>query len=134
MEHLYLVGGLALGTTLVALGVLSAVVYTPYGYSLLDTAVTAFTGSTLQVGNLFVVAAVTALSFDFLASAFDVQFSMLVPATAGYLVFHLLVYRSSIAVTSLQGTPVDPDVVLSRDHLASFLPSLPFGGRQDRDA
>jgi hypothetical protein len=134
MEHLYLVGGLALGTTLVALGVLSAVVYTPYGYSLFDTAVTAFTGSTLQVGNLLVVAAVTALAFDVLASAFDVQFSMLVPTAAGYLVFHLLVYRSSIAVTSLQGTPVDPDVVLSRDHLASFLPTLPLVGRRNRDA
>jgi hypothetical protein len=49
-------------------------------------------------------------------------------------VFHLLVYRSSIAVTSLQGTPVDPDVVLSRDHLASLFPSLPFLGRRNREA
>jgi hypothetical protein len=72
MEYLYLMAGLAAGTTLVALAVLSAVVYTPYGYSLFDTAATAFTGSTLQVGNLLVVAAVTALCFDFLASTFDV--------------------------------------------------------------
>ncbi len=134
MEYLYVVAGMALGTTLVVAGVLSAAIYTPQGYSMLDSAVTALTGSVLQVGNLLVVTATTAVAFDVLSSVYEMQFSLLVPAIVGYTLLHLLVYRSSIAVTALQGTPFDPDTTFSRKRLRALAPSLPRPRGRNREA
>jgi hypothetical protein len=120
MEYLYVHLALAIGVTLAAAGVTLAVVYTPYGYSLLDTFVTAVTGAFLQIGNLLVIASITAATFDALASVADVKLPFLVPIVLGYAAFHFALYRTSIAVTALQGTPYDPETALSAPHLRAF--------------
>lgn len=125
MEYLYVYLALGFGITLSVAGVLTAVVYTPYGYSLLDTAITAFTGASLQVGNLFVVSSLTAVAFDLLASFAGVDLPVLVPTAVGYLAFHAALYRSSIAVTALQATPYDPETALSAPHLRLFSSAVP---------
>ncbi|MFB6131310.1 MAG: hypothetical protein ABEJ28_10870 [Salinigranum sp.] len=117
MQYLYVVAAFALGVLLTSVGVASAAVYTPHAYTFLDTAVTAFTGACLQTGNLLVVSSLTAVAFDVLASSAGVDFPFLVPAVLGYGAFHLLMYRSSMAVTTLQGTPYDPNVSLPEQNI-----------------
>lgn len=125
MDYLYVYLGLGFGAVLTAVGVFTAIVYTPYGYSPLDTLVTAFTGASLQVGNLFLVTALTAAAFDLLASFAGVDLPILVPMAIGYVVFHAALYRSSIAVTALQSTPYDPETALSAPHLRLFSSLFP---------
>jgi len=122
MEYSLVFLGFAAGALLIVLGLFTAVVYTPYGYSLRDTAATAFTGGCLQVGNLVVVASVTAVTFDLLSMA-GYEFSMLIPSALGYAVFHLILYRSSVSITRLQGTPFDPEVALSSEAIRQAAPS-----------
>ena len=130
MEYSLVFLGFAAGALLIALGLFAAVVYTPFGYSLRDTAATAFTGACLQVGNLIVVASVTAVTFDLLSMA-GFEFSMVIPASLGYSVFHLVLYRSSVSITRLQGTPFDPEVALSSEALRQAAPRRlrSFGAR-----
>lgn len=124
MDYLYVFVGLVCGGAFVTLGVAFAALYTPHGYSLLDTAMTALTGGCLQVGNLVFVASMTALVFDILAGVAGLRYPLLVPAVLGYAVFHLLLYRSSISVTRLQETPLDPERVLTREGLERAVPSF----------
>jgi len=121
MEYSLVFAGLAAGSLLIALGLFGAVIYTPFGYSLQDTVATAITGACLQVGNLIVVASVTAITFDLLTMA-GVEFSLVLPASLGYAVFHLVLYRSSVSVTRLQGTPFDPETALSSESLRQITP------------
>lgn len=133
MNYLYTLLGLLLGTTLVSLGILFAAIYTPAGYTRLDTAMTVLTGACLQVGNLTFVATTTALLFDLLSNVVGLRYPVVVPAVVGYVVFHLLLYRSSVSVTRIQETPLDPTVVLSREGLRQVAPARlrsRLGGRQ----
>lgn len=132
MEYLYVYLALGVGVALTAVGVFTAVVYTPYGYSTLDTVITAFTGATLQVGNLLIVSALTAIAFDVLAAQAGVDLPFFVPTVIGYVVFHLALYRSSTAVTALQGTPYDPDRALSAPHVRLLASALPTFGSQPK--
>ena len=132
MEYLYVIAALTVGLLLVAVGVATAAVYTPYAYSLVDTTITALTGASLQVGNLLVVSAITAISFDVLAAAADVNVPFLIPAALGYAIFHLTMYRSSLAVTALQGTPFDPNAPLPDRH-RRVLSAIAPGGPTDAD-
>ena len=109
MEYLYVFGGLSTGLILVSVSVACASLYTPYTKSTFDTLFTAFTGSSLQVGNLLVVSALTALAFDLLASVAGIRFSLLVPAVFAYMVVHVAAHRASVRVSDLMKRPLDPD-------------------------
>ena len=110
MEYLYVFGGLSAGLVLVSVSVACASLYTPYTKSTFDTLFTAFTGSSLQVGNLLTVSALTALVFDLLASVAGVQVSILVPVLLAYGVIHVLAHRISVRVSDRMKRPLNPDV------------------------
>ena len=112
MQLAYLVVGLVVGLLLVAVSALCAVLYTPYTKSTFDTVVTAFTGSSLQVGNLLVVSASTALVFEALAAFADVELSVLVPVLVGYAAVHLVAHWATQRVGDLMEQPLDPDFSL----------------------
>lgn len=108
MEYVYPIVGVIVGMALVATSVTTAFVYTPATSSTVDTTVTAFTGVTLQLGDLLAVASVTAIVFDVLA-AVGVRFSLLVPCATGYALTHVIVYYSSLRITDVQTEPLDPE-------------------------
>ncbi|WP_313685542.1 hypothetical protein [Halobellus marinus] len=109
MEYAYPVVGFIAGMALVATSVFTAFLYTPTTASTVDTAITAFTGATLQIGDFLSVSSVTAIVFDLLATQFGMQYPMLVPFTIAYVATHLIVYYSSLRITDVQGEPLDPD-------------------------
>ena len=109
MEYLYVFGGLSAGVVLVSVSVACASLYTPYTKSTFDTLFTAFTGSSLQAGNLLVVSALTALVFDLLASVAGVRVSVFVPVVLAYAVVHVTAHRASVRVSDLMKRPLNPD-------------------------
>ena len=109
MEYLYVFGGLSTGLVLVSVSIACASLYTPYTKSTFDTLFTAFTGSSLQVGNLLVVSALTALAFDLLASVAGVRVSLFVPVVLAYAVGHVVGHHASGRVSDLMKRPLDPD-------------------------
>jgi len=124
MEYVYPIAGVIAGMTLVTTSVLAAVVYTPMTSSTVDSAITAFTGVTLQLGDFLVVSSVTAVGFDALA-AFGTQFSLLVPIAVGFLLTHVVVYYSSLRITDVQSQPLDPEFDLRQNPLRLATLSLP---------
>jgi uncharacterized membrane protein len=124
MEYVYPVAGFVGGMALLATSVFSAFVYTPTTSSTVDSAVTAFTGITLQLGDFLAVSSVTAVSFDVLAS-FGVRFSLLVPFAVGYLLTHVIVYYSSLRITDVQSQPLDPEFDIRENPLRLATLSIP---------
>jgi uncharacterized membrane protein len=124
MEYVYPVAGFVGGMALLATSVFSAFVYTPTTSSTVDSAVTAFTGITLQLGDFLAVSSVTAVSFDVLA-AFGVRFSLLVPFAVGYLLTHVIVYYSSLRITDVQSQPLDPEFDIRENPLRLATLSIP---------
>ena len=124
MEYVYPVAGFVGGMALLATSVFSAFVYTPTTSSTVDSAVTAFTGLTLQLGAFLAVSSVTAVSFDVLA-AFGVRFSLLVPFAVGYLLTHVIVYYSSLRITDVQSQPLDPEFDIRENPLRLATLSIP---------
>lgn len=120
MEYLYVFGGLSAGLVLVSVSVACASLYTPYTTSTFDTLFTAFTGSSLQVGNLLVVSALTALSFDLLASVAGVRVSVLVPVVLAYAVVHVAAHRASVRVSDRMKRPLSPDFSLDAVSVGPF--------------
>ncbi len=109
MEYLYVFGGLSAGLLLVSVSVACASLYTPYTKSTFDTLFTAFTGSSLQVGNLLIVSALTATVFDLLVAVAGFEVSLFVPVLVAYTVVHLAAHRASLRVADLMKRPLDPD-------------------------
>ncbi|MFB6091985.1 MAG: hypothetical protein ABEK02_03120 [Haloquadratum sp.] len=109
MEYAYPVVGLLAGMALLATSVFTAFIYTPTTSSLFDSAITAFTGVTLQVGDFLAVSSTTAIVFDVLATYLGVRFPLVVPFAVGYAVTHVIVYYSSLRITDVQSQPLDPD-------------------------
>jgi len=124
MEYVYPVAGFVGGMALLATSVFSAFVYTPTTSSTVDSAVTALTGITLQLGDFLAVSSVTAVSFDVLA-AFGVRFSLLVPFAVGYLLTHVIVYYSSLRITDVQSQPLDPEFDIRENPLRLATLSIP---------
>ena len=124
MEYVYPIAGVVAGMALVTTSVLAAVVYTPTTSSAVDSAITAFTGITLQLGDFLVVSSVTAVGFDALA-AFGTRFSLLVPIAVGYLLTHVIVYYSSLRITDVQSRPLDPEFDLRQNPFRLATLSLP---------
>ena len=134
MESIYLVAALLTGLLFVAVSVVCAVLYTPYTKSLFDTAFTAFTGSSLQVGNLLVVSALTGMVFKALAAFADTEFSLLVPVLVGYAAVHVVAHRATRRVGDMMATPLDPDFSLESvafGPLSLDAPRAALGGRGD---
>ena len=113
MEYLYVFAGLSAGLVLVSVSVACASLYTPYTKSTFDTLFTAFTGSSLQVGNLLVVSALTALMFDLLASVAGFRVDIFVPVLFAYGVIHVAAHRVSLKLCDLMTRPLDPDFSLA---------------------
>jgi uncharacterized membrane protein len=124
MEYIYPIVGLIAGMALVAVSVFAAFVYTPMTSSSVDSAVTAFTGVSLQLGDFLAVSSVTAIVFDLLAG-FGVQFSLLVPFATGYLLTHVITYYSSLQITEVQGQPLDPEFDVRTNPLRLATLSIP---------
>ena len=124
MEYVYPVAGFVGGMALLATSVFSAFVYTPTTSSTVDSAVTAFTGITLQLGDFLAVSSVTAVSFDLLAR-FGVRFSLLVPFAVGYFLTHVIVYYSSLRITDVQSQPLDPEFDIRENPLRLATLSIP---------
>ena len=124
MEYVYPVVGLVAGMTLVAASVVVAFAYTPTTTSSVDSAVTAFTGVSLQLGDLLAVSSVTAVGFDLLAGI-GVQFSLLVPFATGYLLTHVIAYYSSLQITEVQAQPLDPEFDVRANPLRLATLSIP---------
>ena len=124
MEYVYPVVGLVAGMALVAASVVVAFAYTPTTTSSVDSAVTAFTGVSLQLGDFLAVSSVTAIVFDLLAG-FGVQFSLLVPFATGYLLTHVITYYSSLQITEVQGQPLDPEFDVRTNPLRLATLSIP---------
>ena len=124
MEYIYPIVGLIARMALVAVSVFAAFVYTPMTSSSVDSAVTAFTGVSLQLGDFLAVSSVTAIVFDLLAG-FGVQFSLLVPFATGYLLTHVITYYSSLQITEVQGQPLDPEFDVRTNPLRLATLSIP---------
>lgn len=124
MEYVYPAIGLVAGMALIAASVFAAFVYTPTTSSSVDSAVTAFTGVSLQLGDFLAVSSVTAIVFDLLAG-FGVQFSLLVPFATGYLLTHVIAYYSSLQITEVQGQPLDPEFDVRANPLRLATLSIP---------
>ena len=124
MEYIYPIVGLIAGMALVAVSVFAAFVYTPMTSSSVDSAVTAFTGVSLQLGDLLAVSSVTAVGFDLLAGI-GVQFSLLVPFATGYLLTHVIAYYSSLQITEVQAQPLDPEFDVRANPLRLATLSIP---------
>lgn len=125
MEYAYPVAGLVVGALLVGVSVATAFVYTPYTTSLLDTAVTALTGVTLQIGDFVAVSSATAVLFDVFATQFGVRYPIVVPCAFAYVLTHLVVYYSSLRITDLQSRPVDPDLDVRKNPMKLLALSIP---------
>lgn len=124
MELVYATVALAVGVGLVCVSAVSAYVYTPLSGSLVDTLMTAFTGTTLQLGNLIAVSGVVAIAFQLLATG-GVVVPLPVPVVLAYASSHLTIYVSCLKITTLQERPLDPEAV---DDFAfrSLVPGLRF--------
>jgi hypothetical protein len=125
MEYAYPIVGFIAGMALVATSVFTAFVYTPTTTSTIDTALTAFTGVTLQVGDFLAVASMTAVVFDLLATQLGVRFSLVVPFGVGYLFTHVIIYYSSLRITDVQSQPLDPDFDIRENPLRLATLSIP---------
>ena len=125
MEYVYPILGVIVGMVLIGTSVTTAFVYTPATSSTVDSAITAFTGVTLQLGDLLAVSSVTAVVFDVLATYLGVQFSLLIPFATGYLFTHVIVYYSSLRITDVQSEPMDPDFDIRETPLQVATLSIP---------
>lgn len=125
MEYVYPIVGLVAGACLVGLSVATAFVYTPYTTSLIDSAVTAFTGVSLQIGDFVAVSSVTAILFDVLASQFGVRYPIIVPCVFAYVITHVVVYYSCLRITDLQSQPLDPDFDIRQNPMKLMALSIP---------
>lgn len=125
MEYVYPVVGFFSGMVLIATSVFSAFIYTPRGASIVDTALTAFTGVTLQIGDFLAVSSMVAIVFDLLATQFGIQFSLSVPFVIGYVLTHVIIYYSSLRITDVQGQPLDPDFDIRKNPLQLATLSIP---------
>ena len=120
MEYLYVFGGLSAGLFLVSVSVACASLYTPYTKSGFDTLFTAFTGSSLQVGNLLTVSALTALLFDLLASVAGFTVPLLVPVLFAYAVVHVASHRASLEISDRMKRPLNPNISLDGVSVGPF--------------
>ena len=125
MEYVYPIVGVIVGMGLVGTSVTTAFVYTPSTSSMIDSTITAFTGITLQLGDLLAVSSVTAIAFDVLATYLGVQFSLLIPFATGYFLTHVIVYYSSLRITDVQNEPMDPDFDIRETPLRVATLSIP---------
>ena len=125
MEYVYPIVGVIVGMGLVGTSVTTAFVYTPSTSSMIDSTITAFTGITLQLGDLLAVSSATAIVFDVLATYLGVQFSLLIPFATGYLTTHVIVYYSSLRITDVQNEPMDPDFDIRETPLRVATLSIP---------
>jgi hypothetical protein len=124
MEYVYPIAGFVVGMALVASSVLAAIVYTPTTSSAVDSAITAFTGVSLQLGDFLAVASATAIGFDVLAGL-GIRFSLLVPFVVGYVLTHVIVYYSSLRITEVQSQPLDPEFDIRENPLQIATLSIP---------
>jgi len=124
MEYIYPVVGFIVGMALVATSVFAAFVYTPTTASAVDSTITAFTGVSLQLGDFLAVSSATAVAFDVLAML-GVRFSLLVPFAAGYALTHVIVYYSSLRITTVQSQPLDPEFDIRENPLQLATLSIP---------
>jgi hypothetical protein len=125
MEYVYPIVGVIAGMALIGTSVTTAFVYTPATPSTVDSAITAFTGVTLQIGDLLAVSSATAVVFDVLATYLGVRFSLLVPFAIGYVFTHVIVYYSSLRITDVQSQPMDPDFDIRETPLQLATLSIP---------
>ncbi|WP_144903822.1 hypothetical protein [Halobellus captivus] len=125
MEYAYPIVGFIVGMTLIATSVFSAFVYTPRSASLVDTALTAFTGVTLQIGDFLAVSSIVAIVFNLLATQFGVQFSLIVPFATGYALTHVIIYYSSLRITDVQTQPLDPNFDIRKNPIQLITLSIP---------
>jgi len=125
MEYVYPIVGAIVGMALIGTSVTTAFVYTPATPSTVDSAITAFTGVTLQIGDLLAVSSATAIVFDVLATYLGVRFSLLVPFATGYVFTHVIVYYSSLHITDVQSQPMDPDFDIRETPLQLATLSIP---------
>ncbi|MFC7202005.1 hypothetical protein ACFQJC_00625 [Haloferax namakaokahaiae] len=124
MEYVYAVTVLIAGLLLGAVAVVTALTYTPYGASTFDTAITALTGITLQLGNLLSISALCAFLFEGLTMA-GIHYPIIVPATFAYVVTHITVYYSCLRITDLQAEPLDPDIVIKHNPFRALVLGVP---------
>ncbi|WP_410767135.1 hypothetical protein [Haloferax sp. DFSO60] len=124
MEYVYAVSVLIAGLLLGAVAVVTALTYTPYGASLFDTAITAVTGITLQLGNLLSISALCAFLFEGLAAT-GVHYPIIVPATFAYVLTHITVYYSCLRITDLQSEPLDPDIIIKHNPFRALVLGVP---------
>ncbi|ELZ94233.1 hypothetical protein C440_11448 [Haloferax mucosum ATCC BAA-1512] len=124
MEYVYAMSGLLAGLLLGAIAVVTALTYTPYGASLFDTAITALTGITLQLGNLLSISALTAFAFEGLAMS-GIQYPIVVPASFAYVLTHVTVYYSCLRITDLQSEPLDPDIIIKHNPFRALILGVP---------
>ena len=124
MEYIYPVAGFIVGMALVATSVFTAFVYTPTTASAVDSTITAFTGVSLQLGDFLAVSSVTAVVFDVLA-ILGLRFSLLIPFTVGYVLTHVIVYYSSLRITTVQSQPLDPEFDIRENPLQLATLSIP---------
>ena len=120
MEYLYVFGGLSTGLLLVSVSVACASLYTPYTKSGFDILFTAFTGSSLQVGNLLIVSALTAVVFDLLASVAGFRVDLVVPMLFAYAVVHVAAHRASLKISDLMKRPLNPEFSLDAVCIGPF--------------
>ena len=125
MEYVYPIAGAIVGMALIGTSVTAAFVHTAATSSVVDSAIMAFTGVTLQLGDLLAVSSVTAVVFDVLATYLGVQFSLLVPFATGYLCTHVIAYYSSLRITDVQSEPIDPEFDIRETPLRVATLSIP---------
>ncbi|MFB6089466.1 MAG: hypothetical protein ABEJ97_00275 [Halobellus sp.] len=125
MEYAYPIVGFFVGMGLVATSVLTAFMYTPTTSSSLDTAITAFTGVTLHVGDFLAVSSVIAVVFDLLARLFGTTYPLVVPFAVAYGLTHVIVYYSSLHITDVQSQPLDPNFDIRENPLQLVTLSIP---------
>ncbi|MFB6250868.1 MAG: hypothetical protein ABEI27_04130 [Halobellus sp.] len=124
MEYAYPIVGFFIGMGLIATSVLTAFLYAPTTSSTIDTAVTAFTGVTLHLGDLFAVTSAVAVIFDLLANV-GVTYPLEVPFIIGYALTHVIVYYSSLHITDVQTQPMDPEFDIRDNPLQLLTLSIP---------
>ena len=124
MEYAYPIVGFFVGMGLIATSVLTAFLYTPTTSSRIDTAVTAFTGITLHLGDLLAVTSAVAVVFDLLTNV-GVSYPLEVPFIIGYVLTHVIVYYSSLRITDVQSQPLDPDFDIRENPLRLATLSIP---------
>ncbi|SDY01265.1 hypothetical protein [Halobellus clavatus] len=124
MEYAYPIVGFFVGMGLIATSVLTAFLYTPTTSSRIDTAVTAFTGITLHLGDLLAVTSAVAVVFDLLTNV-GVSYPLEVPFIIGYVLTHVIVYYSSLHITDVQTQPMDPEFDIRDNPLQLLTLSIP---------